>query len=141
MKRLSRSKDRKKSAIERKLEKDLWHFVEDNKTEAWTLLDKRDNYILQKTIRMQMEVWTLLDRGRWLYALLHEARVRRELILWSIEYDEVYISMVATMKESTCSVQPQKKTSSEALKHSWLSIQIRDPMMKERSGIFRAWNL
>jgi hypothetical protein len=28
--------------------------------EAWTLLDKRANYILQKTIRMQMEAWTLL---------------------------------------------------------------------------------
>ena len=31
------------------------------KTEAWTLLDKRANYILQKTIRMQMEAWTLID--------------------------------------------------------------------------------
>jgi hypothetical protein len=30
------------------------------KTEAWTLLDKRANYIFQKTIRMQMEAWTLL---------------------------------------------------------------------------------
>jgi hypothetical protein len=30
------------------------------KTEAWTLLDKRANYILQKTIRLQMEAWTLL---------------------------------------------------------------------------------
>jgi hypothetical protein len=30
------------------------------KTEAWTLLDKRANYILHKTIRMQMEAWTLL---------------------------------------------------------------------------------
>jgi hypothetical protein len=30
------------------------------KMEAWTLLDKRANYILQKTIRMQMEAWTLL---------------------------------------------------------------------------------
>jgi hypothetical protein len=30
------------------------------KTEAWTLLDKRANYILQKTIRMKMEAWTLL---------------------------------------------------------------------------------
>jgi hypothetical protein len=29
-------------------------------TKAWTLLDKRANYILQKTIRMQMEAWTLL---------------------------------------------------------------------------------
>ena len=81
MKRLRRSKDRKKSAIKKKLEKDLWHFVEDNKTEAWTLLDKRANYILQKIIRMQMEVWTLLDGGSRLYALIHEARIRRELIL------------------------------------------------------------
>ena len=25
------------------------------------------------------------------HAFIHEARIRRELILWSIEYDEVYI--------------------------------------------------
>jgi hypothetical protein len=56
-------------------------FIKDNKMEAWTLLDKRANYILQKTIRMQMEAWTLLDRGSQSYALLHEARIRRELIL------------------------------------------------------------
>jgi hypothetical protein len=51
--------------------------------------------------------------------------------------------MVAAMKDSTCSAQLQKKTSSKkkALKYSWLSIQIRDPMMKGRSGISRAWNL
>jgi hypothetical protein len=49
--------------------------------EAWTLLDKRANYILQKTIRMQMEAWTLLDGGSRLYALIHEARIGRELIL------------------------------------------------------------
>jgi hypothetical protein len=30
------------------------------KMEAQTLLDKRANYILQKTIRMHMEAWTLL---------------------------------------------------------------------------------
>jgi hypothetical protein len=30
------------------------------KMEAWTLLEKRDNYILQKTIRLQIEAWTLL---------------------------------------------------------------------------------
>jgi hypothetical protein len=29
----------------------------------------------------------------------------------------------------------------KALKYSWLSIQIRDPMMKGRSGISKAWNL
>jgi hypothetical protein len=28
-----------------------------------------------------VEAWTLLDEGSRLYALLHEARVRRELIL------------------------------------------------------------
>jgi hypothetical protein len=38
-----------------------------------------------------MKVWTLLDGGIRLYALIHEARIRRELILCSIEYDEVYI--------------------------------------------------
>ena len=42
---------------------------------------KRAKYMLQKTIRMQMEAWTLLDRGSRSYALIHEARIRRELIL------------------------------------------------------------
>jgi hypothetical protein len=51
------------------------------KMEAWTLSDRRANYILQKTIRMQMEAWTLLDGGSRLYALLYKARIRRELIL------------------------------------------------------------
>jgi hypothetical protein len=40
---------------------------------------------------MQTEAWTLLDGGSRLYAFIHEARIRRELILLSIEYDEVYI--------------------------------------------------
>ena len=40
MKKLRRSKDRKKSAIKKKLEKGLWRFVEDDKMEALTLLDK-----------------------------------------------------------------------------------------------------
>jgi hypothetical protein len=58
-------------------------------------VDSRENYILQKTIRMQMEAWTLLqktikmemeartllDGGSRLHALVHEARIRRELIL------------------------------------------------------------
>ena len=61
------------------------------KMEAWTLLDKRANYILQKTIRMQMEMWTQSDEGSILYALINEARIRRELSLWSIEDDEKYI--------------------------------------------------
>ena len=33
----------------------------------------------------------MLDEGSQLYALIHEARIRRELILCSIEDDEVYI--------------------------------------------------
>ena len=45
-----------------------------------------------------MEAWTRSDEGSRLYALLHEARIRREIILRSIEDDEMYISMVATMK-------------------------------------------
>jgi hypothetical protein len=45
------------------------------------MLDKRAKYILQKTITMQMEAWTLLEGGSRLYALIHEARIRRELIL------------------------------------------------------------
>jgi hypothetical protein len=52
-----------------------------NKMEAWTLSDRRANYILQKTIRIQMKVWTLSYGGRRLYALLHESRIRREPIL------------------------------------------------------------
>ena len=66
------------------------------KTEAWTLLDKEiqlyiteDNKdadgsmdsIIYKTIRTEMETWTQSDEGSILYALLHEARIRRELIL------------------------------------------------------------
>jgi hypothetical protein len=61
---------------------------------------------------MQTEAWTLLDGGSRLYALIHEARIRG-----SSSYDPLkmmkYISMVAAMKDSTCSVQPQKKTSSK----------------------------
>ena len=56
-------------------------FCRRQQTEAWNQLDKRANYILQKTIRMQMEAWTLLDGGSRLYALIHEARIRREIIL------------------------------------------------------------
>jgi hypothetical protein len=40
---------------------------------------------------MQMEAWTLSDQGGKLYALIHEARIRRELIPLSIEDDEIYI--------------------------------------------------
>jgi hypothetical protein len=40
-----------------------------------------DGYIFHKTIRMQTEAWTLLDGKNRLYALIHEARTRRELIL------------------------------------------------------------
>ena len=48
---------------------------------------------------MQMEAWTLLDGGSQLYALIHEATIRRELILWFIKDDEIYISIVAVMKD------------------------------------------
>jgi hypothetical protein len=37
-----------------------------------------------------MKAWTMLDGGSQLYTLIHEERIRRELILRSIE-DEVYI--------------------------------------------------
>jgi hypothetical protein len=60
-----------------------------------------------------MEAWTLLDKGCRLYELIHEAIIRRELILCSIEDDEIYISLVAAMKDSTYSVQSQKKFSSK----------------------------
>ena len=117
-------------------------FVEDNKIDAWTLLNKRANYILQKKIRMQMEAWTLLDGGSRLYALLHEARVRRDLILWSIEDVEIYIH--GSSHEKIVRVQfncRRRLLRRESLRYSWLSIQIRDSMMKRRSGISRAWNI
>ena len=91
MKKLSRSKDRKKSAIERRMEKDLWRFCRRQQDGSMDSIIQRANYILQKTIRMQTEACTLLNGGRQLYALIHEARILRELILWSIEDDEVYI--------------------------------------------------
>ena len=42
---------------------------------------------------MQMEAWTLLDGGSRLYITksMHEAMIRREIIQWYIEDDEVYI--------------------------------------------------
>jgi hypothetical protein len=44
---------------------------------------------------MWKEEWTMLDGGSRLYkeehTFIHEARIRRDLILLSIEYDEVYI--------------------------------------------------
>jgi hypothetical protein len=54
----------------------------------------------------------------------------------------MYISMVAAMKRQYVfrSI-AEEDLFKEALKNSWLSIQIRDPMMKGRSGISRAWNL
>jgi hypothetical protein len=55
----------------------------------------------------------------------------------------MYISMVAAMKK-TVRVQLNRRRrplQREALKYSWLSIQIREPMMKGRSGISRTWNL
>jgi hypothetical protein len=55
----------------------------------------------------------------------------------------MYISMAAAMKKIVC-VQlnhRRRPLQREALKYSWLSIQIREPMMKVRSGISRTWNL
>ena len=37
--------------------------------------------IIQKTIRMKTKAWTQSDEGSRLYALIHEARIRREIIL------------------------------------------------------------
>jgi hypothetical protein len=52
------------------------------KTEAWTLLDReRQLYIAEDNKNTNLEVWTLSDKGSRLYALLHEARIRRELII------------------------------------------------------------
>jgi hypothetical protein len=103
------------------------------------------DYILQKAIRMQTEVWTLLDGGSQLYITKRRACMKQGLG-GSQSYDPLkmmkYISMVVAMKGSTCLVRPRRSLlRREALKYPWLSIHIRDPMMKERSGIFRAWNL
>jgi hypothetical protein len=81
---------------------------------------------------MQMEAWTLLDGGSRLYAFIHEARIRRE-------DDEVYIHGSNHKREYVFSARSLLRR--EALKYPWLSIQIRDPMMKGRSGISREWNL
>jgi hypothetical protein len=66
------------------------------KMEAWTLLrqesqlyiaeDNKDadgsvDSIIWKTIRMETEAWTWSDEWSRLYAPIHEARIRRELIL------------------------------------------------------------
>jgi hypothetical protein len=51
--------------------------------------------------------------------------------------------MVAAMKK-TVRVQlnhRRRPLQREALKYSWLSIQIHEPMMKVRSEISRTWNL
>jgi hypothetical protein len=82
MKKLRRSKDRKKSTNQEEIGKRLMMFC--RRQQDGSVDSVRQDiqlYILQKTIRMHMEAWTLLDGGSRLYALLHEARVRRELIL------------------------------------------------------------
>jgi hypothetical protein len=72
------------------------------------------------------------------HALIHEARIRRELILLCIEDDEVYIHGSSHERKY---VFRRSLLRRKALKCPWLSIHIRDPMMKGRSGIFRVWNL
>ena len=52
------------------------YIAEDN-NDADGIMDS----IIYKTIRTKMEAWTQLDEGSRLYALTHEARIRRELIL------------------------------------------------------------
>ena len=83
------------------------------KTETWTLLDKESQLYIAEDNKDADGSMDSVKRREKIYALLHEARIRRELILWSIEDDEIYISMVAVMKDITCSSQPQKKTSSK----------------------------
>jgi hypothetical protein len=54
----------------------------------------------------------------------------------------MYISMVAVHeRQYVFSSTAKEDFLEEALKYSWLSIQIRDPMMKGRSGISEEWNL
>jgi hypothetical protein len=72
MKRLRRSKDRKKSAIKRKSEKDLLHFVEDNKMEVWTLLDKDSQLYIAEDNKDEDRSMESVRRRELLYALIHE---------------------------------------------------------------------
>jgi hypothetical protein len=52
-----------------------------NKTEAWTLLDRENQlYIAEDNKDADGSMDSIRRRSR-LYALLHEARIRRELIL------------------------------------------------------------
>jgi hypothetical protein len=54
----------------------------------------------------------------------------------------MYISIVAAMKTVRVQLNRRRRPPRrKALKYSWLSIQIHDPMMKGRSGISRTWNL
>jgi hypothetical protein len=52
------------------------YIAEDNKD-----ADGSMDSIIYKTIRTKTEAWTQSDEGSKLYALIHEARIRRELIL------------------------------------------------------------
>ena len=69
---------RKKSAIKRKLEKDLWRFAEDNKDADGNVDSPR---------------WreSIIYHHKEEHVFIHEAKIRRELILRSIKDDEVYI--------------------------------------------------
>jgi hypothetical protein len=57
------------------------------KMEAWTLLDKESQLYIAEDNKdawnglYYIKYGTLSDEGSRLYALLHEARIRRELIL------------------------------------------------------------
>jgi hypothetical protein len=81
MKRLRRSKDRKSHKSRGNWRKTYDVFVEDNKMEVWTLLDRESQLYIAVDNKNADEAWNMLDGGSRLYALIHEARIRRELIL------------------------------------------------------------
>jgi hypothetical protein len=70
----------------------------------------------------------------------------KQVLGGSSSYDPLkmmkYISMIAAMKDICVQFNNRRRLlRRKASKYSWLSIHIRDPMMKERNGIFREWNL
>jgi hypothetical protein len=82
MKKLRRSKGKKKkSTNQEEIGKRLMTFCRRQQDGSVDSVRQESQLYIKKTISMQIEAWTLLDGGSRLYALLHETRVRRELIL------------------------------------------------------------
>ena len=97
MKTLRRSKDRNKSTIKRKLEKDLWHFAEGNKDTDGSVDYVRWREVIIYFQKKNMHSYMKQELGgRYSYDPLKMMK---------------YISMVEAMKDSMFSVQTQTKYS------------------------------